>query len=211
MGWVFGVEPLPQTRRAAGLLRQVTDLVLAMEGEDDEVERLIGLLGASVSRLADRVPPDPRPRVGPAVGADGRVYLDHGRDVGAFNPCFPEYALTVDGDRAAGTVEFPIAFEGPPGFVHGGTLATFFDSVIQQHNCEVGLAGKTTALALRYRRPTPLLTPLRFELVRSVDDRRITATGQLLADDELLCEAELRAVVGDLAALPEVSPRRPAP
>ena len=88
------------------------------------------------------------------------MYLDHARDVGAYNPCFPEYELTVDGRRATGTVTFPIAYEGPPGVVHGGFLALFFDCVVQHHNCDVGVAGKTTSLAIRYRRPTPLLTPL---------------------------------------------------
>ena len=41
---------------------------------------------------------------------------------------------------------FPIAYEGPPGIVHGGFLAVFFDSIIQHHNCDVGVAGKTTSL-----------------------------------------------------------------
>ena len=72
------------------------------------------------------------------------------------------------------------------------------------------MAGKTTSLALRYRRPVPLLADLRFTLARSVDDRRITSTGALAAaDGTVLCEAEMQAVAGDLSALPAVSPRRP--
>ena len=86
------------------------------------------------------------------------MYLDHGRDIGAYNPSFPEYDLTVDGPRATGTVTFPIAYEGPPGVVHGGFLALFADCIAQHHNCEVGVAGKTVSLAIRYRRPAPLLT-----------------------------------------------------
>ena len=34
----------------------------------------------------------------------------------------PSTRSTVDGDRATGTVTFPIAYEGPPGIVHGGFL-----------------------------------------------------------------------------------------
>ena len=212
MRWTFGVEPLPQTIAAAGLLRRVTDLVLSMEGDDGELHRLVTDLRGAEARLAARVPPDARPRIGPHVSSDGRVYLDHARDVGAFNPCFPEYDIAVDGDRASGTVMFPVAFEGPPAVVHGGFLAVFFDCVIQHHNCDVGVAGRTSALSLRYRRPTPLLTELGFELTRAVDDHRITSTGRLLgAGGELLCEAEMRAVVGDPASLPEVSPRRTGP
>jgi acyl-coenzyme A thioesterase PaaI-like protein len=212
MRWTFGVEPLPQTVTAARLLRRVTDLVLSMEDDDGDVERLITDLRAAEARLAERAPADARPRVGPAAASpDGRVYLDHSRDIGAFNPCFPEYAIAVEGDRATGMVTFPIAFEGPPGLVHGGFLAVFFDCVMQHHNCDAGVAGKTASLSLRYRRPAPLLTELRFVLTRQVDDHRITSTGQLRAGDggDLLCEAEMRSVAGNRATLPEVSPRRP--
>jgi hypothetical protein len=208
--WTFGVDPLPQTVAAAGLLRRVTDLVLALEGPDDAVDDLIAQLRATEARLTERVPADPRPRVGAAAASAGRVYLDHARDIGAFNPCFPEYALAVDGDRASGTVTFPVAFEGPPGIVHGGFLAVLFDCVVQHHNCDLGGAGKTASLALRYRRPAPLLTELRISLARAVDGDRITSTGQLSAGDVVLCEAEVRAVAGDRGALPEVSPRRTA-
>jgi hypothetical protein len=187
----------------------VTDLVLSVEDDDDDVERLIAELRAAEARLAERVPPEARPRVGPAADSGGRVDLDHSRDIGAFNPCFPPYEIAVDGDRASGTVTFPVAFEGPPGVVHGGFLAWFFDCVMQHHNCDVGVAGKTTSLSLRYRRPAPLLTELRFEVTRRLDDRRITSTGRLAGPgDDVLCEAEMAAVAGDRAALPAVSPRR---
>ena len=63
-------------------------------------------------------------------------------------PCFPEYDdHGRRRSRASGTVTFPIVYEGPPGIVHGGFLAVFFDSVMQHHNCDVGVAGKTTAMA----------------------------------------------------------------
>jgi hypothetical protein len=149
--------------------------------------------------------------VGAAAAGDGRVYLDHARDIGAFNACFPTYDIAVDGDRATGTVTFPLAYEGPPGIVHGGFLALFFDCAVQHHNCDVGVAGKTTSLALRYRRPAPLLTPLAFTLERAAAGGRIRSTGRLLAGDRVLCEAEMDAVAGDRANLPEVSPRRSAP
>ena len=106
---------------------------------------------------------------------------------------------------------FPIAFEGPPGVVHGGFLAVFFDCVIQHHNCDLGVAGKTTSLSLRYRRPTPLTKELQFEISRATADDRIVSTGQLTLDGDLLCEARMEAVAGNRAALPQVSPRRSRP
>ena len=90
----------------------------------------------------------------------------------------------------------------------GGFLAVFFDSIIQHHNCDVGVAGKTTSLNVTYRRPTPLLTELHFQVERSVDDRRIDSTARLMSGDVVLCEAKMSAVAGNRASLPEVSPRR---
>jgi acyl-coenzyme A thioesterase PaaI-like protein len=136
------------------------------------------------------------------------VYLDHARDIGAYNPCFPEYEIEVDGDQARGSVTFPIAYEGPPGIVHGGFLAVFFDCVVQHHNCDVGVAGKTTSLGLRYRRPVPLLTALGFTIDRSLVEGRLHSVGRLLVAERVLCEAEVDAIAGDRSALPEVSPRR---
>lgn len=210
MRWIFGVEALDQTRAAARALRRVTGLLLALEQEEPEVDRLTADLAAAEARLEELAPPDPAPRVGDAVDVDGRPYLDHARDVGDYNPMFPTYEIKVDGDEASGTVAFPIAYEGPPGIVHGGFVAVLFDCVIQHHNCDLGEAGKTISLNVRYRRPAPLLTELRFELRRARDDRRITTTGVLLADEEVLCEARMEAVAGDRDALPPVSPRRSA-
>jgi len=209
--WIFGAEPLRQTEEAAALLRRVTGLVLSLEHEEPAVGRLVEDLRRAEDALGDRVPRDPAPRVGAAASGDGRVYLDHARDVGAYNPCFPEYAIAVEGDRAVGSVTFPLPYEGPPGVVHGGFLAVFFDCAVQHHNCDVGEAGKTTSMLLRYRRPAPLLTPLSFALERSVAEGRIHSSGRLLAGARLLCEAEVDAVAGDRAALPEVSPRRGRP
>jgi len=210
--WTFGVEPLPQTERVAGALRRVADLVLALESDDADVDQLLADLERAETALAAKVPAELTPRVGPAVDGDGRVYVDHARHVGAFNPAFPEYEITVDGDLAEGTVNFPLVFEGPPGIVHGGFLAVFFDLVVQHHNCDVGVAGKTTSLRLGFRRPAPLLTDLRFSVHRRVAGDRIRSTAELRLGEErgskLVCEAEIDAIAGVRENLPAVSPRR---
>ena len=211
MPWKFGVEPLAESLAVASLMRSVTGLVLSLEAPQPALARLVEALRSAEAELAQAAPADPAPRIGPEATPDRRVYIDHSGDIGAYNPCFPTYQLRVEGDRASGTVEFPLAYEGPPGIVHGGFLAVFFDSVAQHHNCELGLAGKTTSLTLRYRRPTPLLTELAFEVERSVEERRITSRARLLAGGVVLCDAEVSAVAGNRAVLPEVSPRRIAP
>src|SRR5262245_37354176 len=209
--WSFGVEPLPAARELAPLLREIAGLVLSLEAPHPALERLAAALRSAAEELRPLAPEDASPRVGPKAESDGRAYVDHSRDIGAYNPCFPTYEMQVDGNRAAGTVAFPIVYEGPPGLVHGGFLALFFDSVVQQHNCDLGQAGKTTSLSLTYRRPTPLLVPLRFEVERAVEDRRIVSTARIVADGSVLCEAQVSALAGDRAQLPAVSPRRAGP
>jgi acyl-coenzyme A thioesterase PaaI-like protein len=207
--WVFGEPPLPAVVELAGALRDLTDTVQSLERSSPELEALVQTVRDAQQQLAAQAPADLRPRVGEDPSPDRRVYVDHGYAVGEYNPCFPRYTLELDDDGGAvGTVEFPISYEGPPGIVHGGFLAVFFDCVLQELNCALGLAGKTAELALRFRRPAPLLTPLVYRAERVVDDRRITAHAELFLGDDLLCEAHMLAAKGDLGALPPTSPRR---
>jgi acyl-coenzyme A thioesterase PaaI-like protein len=207
--WVFGEPPLATVVELAGALRDLTDTVQSLERSSPELEALVQTVRDAQRQLAMQGPVDLRPRVGDDPSPDRRVYVDHGYAIGEYNPCFPRYTLELDGGGGAfGTVEFPISYEGPPGVVHGGFLAVFFDCVLQELNCALGLAGKTAELSLRFRRPTPLLTPLTYRAERVVDERRITARAELFRGEELLCEAHLSGAKGEHAALPAVSPRR---
>jgi acyl-coenzyme A thioesterase PaaI-like protein len=206
--WVFGEAPLRAVVELAGALRDLNDTVQALEQSSPELEALVQTVRDAQRRLAAQAPADLRPRVGDDPAPERRVYVDHGYAVGDYNPCFPQYTLELDDDGGHGTVEFPISYEGPPGIVHGGFLAVFFDCALQELNCALGLAGKTAELSIRFRRPTPLLTTLTYRIERVVDERRITAHAELFLDDDLVCEAHLLAAKGDRAALPATSPRR---
>jgi hypothetical protein len=209
--WRFGVEPLGQTTVLASLMRRVVGLAISMEHEGPVLDRLIEDLRTAERALSEEAATDPTPRIGPHPTREQRIYLDHSQDIGSYNPCFPEYTIEVRGDRAAGTVAFPIAYEGPPGIVHGGFLAVFLDCVIQDQNCELGQAGKTASLSVSYHRPTPLLKTLEFEIDRLVADRRIRSNARLFLEGVTLCTATMDAALGDRAALPAVSPRRSEP
>jgi hypothetical protein len=202
--WIFGERALPEQERFAREIRELCSAVLGMEHPDPALDDVTRALIEARELIG---PADPRPRVGDR--ADGRVYLDHGRDVGTFNPMVPTYQISVDGPRrATGTVRFPLCYEGPPGCVHGGFLAVFADCVVQHHNCAVGLTGKTRGIELRYRRPTPVLTDLAFEISRTVEDGSVLSEMLLTRDGDLLCAASTSAICGDRENLPVVSPRR---
>lgn len=187
----FGEAPLAQTVAAAGAIRRLSSLLLSLEHAHPTVDAILAQISDWESELCGAVPPDSAPRIGADDDGRRRVYLDHATDIGAFNPCFPEYRFDhLDGEIASGTVTFPLVYEGPPGLVHGGFLAVFFDCVMQHHNCVAGLAGKTRSLQVTFRRPTPVLTQLRFGIVRCEVHRGITSTARLLLDDEVLCVGE---------------------
>ena len=171
--WTFGVEPLPQARarRAAAAARR-------RPGAGARARRPRGRRSSSTtcaraeSALASRVSADPTPadrrrRAGrrPAVR---RPRARHRR----VQPVLPRVRdRRRRRPRAPGTVTFPLVFEGPPGVVHGGVLATFFDCVVQHHNCDVGVAGQDDVAARSStagRRRSRV--PLTFEIDR--DDRR---------------------------------------
>ena len=202
----FGEIPLAQTKAAAAAIRRLTGLLLSLEHNHPAVEEMLAQFAKWEKDLADAVPRDSAPRL-ESDGTDSRrVYLGHAFDIGAFNPCFPEYRFHhLDEQTASGTVTFPLVFEGPPGLVHGGFLAVFFDCVTQHQNCAVALSGRTRSLSVTYRRPTPIETELRFDIVRSQLDRAITSTARLLLGDDVLCTGEFNA----LASSPDkLSPYR---
>jgi hypothetical protein len=200
----FGEAPLAQTMAAASAIRRLSSLLLSLEHAHPTVDAMIAQFAEWENELAAAAPTDNAPRIGVRTGSGAddprRVYLNHATDIGAYNPCFPEYEFDHrDAEKATGRVNFPLVYEGPPGLVHGGFLGVFFDCVIQHHSCVAGLSGKTRSLVLTYRRPTPVLTELRFDIVRSQSERGITSTARLLRHDEVLCTGE----VNTLASPPE--------
>jgi hypothetical protein len=196
----FGEAPLPQTVAAAAAMRRLGSLLLSLEHAHPAVDDMLAKFAEWESELAAAGPTDSAPRIGEIAGDPRRVYLNHATDIGAYNPCFPEYRFDhLDSENAGGRVCFPLVYEGPPGLVHGGFLGVFFDCVIQHHNCVTGLSGKTRSLVVTFRRPTPVLTELRFDIDRSQVERGIVSTAQLLLDDEVLCTGE----VNTLASSPE--------
>jgi hypothetical protein len=209
----FGEAPLAQTIAAAGAIRRLGDLLLSLEHAHPTVDAIVAQLGEWESELSAAVPPDSTPRIGVDEAGASRVYLDHATDIGAFNPCFPEYRFDrLDGEIASGRVAFPLVYEGPPGLVHGGFLAVFFDCIIQHQNCVVGLSGKTRSLQVTYRRPTPVLSELRFDISRSRAERGITSAARLLLDEEVLCLGEVTtlALPPDKLTGHRLGKRRPA-
>ncbi len=198
----FGAQPLAQTMTAAAAMRRLTGLLLALEQPHAAVDDMLARFVDWERELLAVAPPDSSPRIGPDASDTQRIYLDHAFDIGSYNPCVPEYRFdALDAERAEGRISFPLSYEGPPGLVHGGFLALFFDCIVQHQSCAAGLAGKTRSLALTYRRPVPLLTELRFDIERVVGDGGIESTARLMLGEKLLCSCVVSAVGSPPTAL----------
>ncbi len=116
---------------------------------------------------------------------------------GESNPLAPPVRISKNEDLegkevVVGEVSFDQTREGPPRTVHGGMIAAVFDDVLSGVLSSAGAAGSVTGkLTIRYRRPTPINTDLRFEAwIDHQQGRRLTAQAHCLANGEVTAEAE---------------------
>jgi uncharacterized protein (TIGR00369 family) len=118
---------------------------------------------------------------------------------GALNRCFGcgqtnrtglRLKFFVDADhRIVCRVRVPRRFEGPPGHVHGGIIATLLDEAMSKANRQFGIIAMTRQMEVEYLKPVPLLTPL------ELTARYLNATGR-----KHHCESEVRDPSGNLLA-----------
>jgi acyl-coenzyme A thioesterase PaaI-like protein len=112
---------------------------------------------------------------------------------GVGNGIAPPVVLRRDGDGVVGSATLGLAYEGPPGFLHGGMSALVMDQVLGAAAIAAGRWGMTARLELDYRGPVPLRQPLLLR-GRVTEDagRKVVVTGSiaLAAEPErLLVEA----------------------
>jgi hypothetical protein len=105
----------------------------------------------------------------------------------------PPVVMRRDGDGVSGTATLGLAYEGPPGFLHGGMSGLLMDQVLGAAAIAAGRWGMTVRLELDYRRPVPLEQPL---VLRAwvVEDagRKAVVAGSIAtsaAPEEVLVEA----------------------
>ena len=124
-----------------------------------------------------------------AVGRIGEV-LPFDSVVGRWSPLAPPVTLRVDGDQVVGEASYPLPYEGPPGWVHGGALAAAVDMVFMAATVHAGAPGPTIRLTLTYRRPTLIGTATAIEArVERQTDRRTFVEGKIRQGETVTVEA----------------------
>jgi uncharacterized protein (TIGR00369 family) len=79
-----------------------------------------------------------------------------------------EFLLAEDGSVVCLTT-VPDGFEGPPGYLHGGIIATLLDEAMSKAVRACGFTAMTRQMEIDYLRPVPSGAPIRMEgrVVRS--------------------------------------------
>ncbi|MDB4969531.1 MAG: AMP-binding protein [Myxococcales bacterium] len=183
-------------RRLARAVRSLIDRCVTSDATDDahaaDVVAIAERLEAEAARLAAL--PSKSTRAGFLDGTYAKqqaLFMDRGPLIGHSNPVAPPLALAAEAGGAVGRVTFGAAFEGAPGFVHGGIVAAAFDQVFGYLGVLRGVPALTGSLTVNYRKPTPLGVELRFEATAvRTDGRKSFVSGRCLAGDELTADAE---------------------
>lgn len=111
--------------------------------------------------------------------------------IGSMNPLAPPLVIEWGEDCVIGRGTYGLAFEGPPGCLHGGFIAAGFDEILGLSQGLSGQVGMTGRLTISYRSPTPLFRELTFtgRFIR-VEGRKTFTEATLHAGDTLCAEAE---------------------
>jgi hypothetical protein len=157
-----GDEPL---NRLAAAVRRISAVAVGLPVGDGEIGPLADQLTQIAAQLENRAAQEKRPRNPPDLLGHPQDFFPGSPIIGFANPIAPPVevwtAAGEDGRREIrGRVTFGYPYEGPPTCVHGGVIAELFDELMGAANVLGGHPAMTGTLTVRYRKPTPLLTPL---------------------------------------------------
>lgn len=162
----------------AAARRVITSLLHAGDGSAAEMTRIAERLTAVADHLDEHVKPVEE-RIIDMWSGEG--IPRHDPVTGPENAIAPPLVLHGQGDGTVeGSVVLGIAYQGPPGYVHGGVSALLLDHALGVANGWAGHAGVTGELSLRYRRPLPLFETLTVRARQlTVDGRKIRTSGTI--------------------------------
>ncbi|EFQ82370.1 thioesterase family protein [Aeromicrobium marinum DSM 15272] len=174
-----------------GDIRRLVDVAIRTGVDAGRVEQARELVRRATTILAEDAPPDP---AGIHFNAEGRSWNWGNAVVGVRNAIAPPVVLTWDDDGSVfSEVELGVAYEGPPGCVHGGVSALVLDHLMgETASAEHTRLIVTGTLTLRYLRPLPLGTVHMRARITREDERKVTVTAHLsdaAGDDRPAVEA----------------------
>ena len=180
-------------RRVADAIRQLTEVLVTSSPDIEKMHAIAAQL--EVTAVDFRTSPRIFGRSEWAAtgehGSFGQVSHELNPMAGWSNPIAPPVTSWIDGDLARATCQCGWAYEGPPGSVHGGFVASIFDQFLGMAQILGGQPGMTGYLHVNYHNRTPLNTELTLEgRLLKVERRKTIMRGEMYADGVMTASAE---------------------
>jgi hypothetical protein len=179
--------------RVIGAVRRAIDASVQLQASGGDLADLADRAEALAEALEARRGGRPVPRYNPPFDpADPNAMVAFSPVTGRYSPLSPPVELSLEpGPRVVGSVTFSQAYEGPPSSVHGAIIAGVYDQLLAHAAIANDAGGPTATLTVRFRKLTPLATPLRFEAwVERIDGRKVFVKGTCRAGDDVVSDAE---------------------
>jgi acyl-coenzyme A thioesterase PaaI-like protein len=183
--------PGHELRRLTDAIRRVTNQIVLTAASPAQLRDA----AVAVEAVADALAPA-TPAWQPSVSAlletsDPHHMFPFSPQIGIYNPLAPPVMVEIVDGGVRGTGHLDAAYEGPPGCVHGGVIASLFDELLGLANIAAGVGAMTGTLTIKYRSPTPLKTDLTFTARHlGVDGRKVRAEGAIHAGERLCAESQ---------------------
>lgn len=180
--------PDPDLDRSVAELRRLREAIAGLAHSEVELGDIADRLAEAADLLEPRVPEPARRLEAMWTGAGSRRANPVG---GPENPIAPPVRFFgCDDGSVTAEVTLGLAYQGPPGCVHGGISALIIDHMMGFANHWGGRYGMTAHYEIDYRSPTPLLRPLTFRSwVDEMDGRKTWTKATIHAGDRLCVEA----------------------
>jgi len=175
----------------AAQLRRITSAMVGLPIADTDIDAATAAVKEVADGLERVAGPGRRLRAQPDPVGHPQEFFPTSPVIGFANPVAPPVVVEAVDGELRGTAYFDYQYEGPPTCVHGGVIAMVFDEMLGAANIMAGSPGMTGTLTIRYRKPTPLRTPLRLEArFMGREGRKIRTYGAIFHEQTLTAEAE---------------------
>jgi len=181
--------------RLAEVVRNLIVEVLGSRAADEDLSTVRETLERALASLRDRHSDVTNGSFGVSANEQRRQYLSRSPMFGTVNAIAAPLRITQISEGEGASVEARVIFgdpwEGPPGCVHGGFVASAFDEVLGIAQSASGNPGMTVSLKVDYRAPTPLHKELVFRgWCDKREGRKSHTRGTLYCGETLCAEAE---------------------
>lgn len=191
---VEGTSNQQSLLEAAEHARTLLDAMVRLEEDTPVAPELAARLQSVVELLAEEIQPV-EAMVG--EGMDRRVsprkdkYRDRSPVSGKLNPVAPPITLHLaENNSVYSKTTLGLAYQGPPGRVHGGWVATLLDHLMGYAAGTVETWIFTRSLTIDYDHAVPLFEELEISAhVESIDGRKIWVAGEIRAGGDVVARA----------------------